>query len=157
MITHPLKFLVAACAALLLGPVVQTLSGTSDSSQGEFVAILAHASCAPWDGPAVAIEFYTTPTRCGEAKIARLNINLWRNLPLKAGQKFELSRATTTGVASLCARENQCEAAESGTVWIEEFEAGKSVSGRYEFSFQRAGRRAGKFRAKWCDLRMMCG
>ena len=119
--------------------------------------MLAHASCAPWDGPAVAIGFYTSPTRCGQAKFARLNINLWRDLPLKAGQKIELSSGTSKGGVSLCEKENQCEAANSGAVWIDSIEQGKSITGRYEFAFKKAGRLEGKFRATWCETRQLCG
>jgi len=149
-------WVLAGWAAILFCGAAQPLAGDSASNTGEFAAVLAHNSCAPWDGPAVAFEFYTSPTRCGQAKSARLNINLWRDLPLKAEQKFELARGTTAGAASLCARENQCEAAVSGTVWIEDVRADKSVSGRYELVFQKAGRLAGKFRAEWCRTHELC-
>jgi hypothetical protein len=149
--------LMAGCASIFLCAAVQPLAGDSPSGQSDYATVLAHDSCAPWDGPAVTLEFYTSPARCGEARSARLNINLWRGLPLKAGQKFELTRTATVGSASFCPQENQCEAAESGTVWIEGIEQRKSIAGRYEFAFRKAGRLAGKFRANWCQIRRLCG
>ena len=148
---------ITGCLASLVSLAAFPLAGDSPTEPQEYAAVLAYASCAPWDGPAVAIGFYTSPARCGEAKSSRLNINLWRGLPLKAGQRFELARATSVGSASFCPRENQCEAAESGSVWIESHEPGKSISGHYEFAFKKAGRVAAKFRANWCDLRQRCG
>jgi hypothetical protein len=154
--TRPGSPRISASMAALLFLAISPLAGHANSDSVDYVSVLAHHSCAPWDGPAVAIEFYTSPTRCGQGKSARLSINLWRNLPLKSGQKFELSHATSVGAASLCVKEGQCEAAESGTVWIEEFDSGKSVSGHYEFKFRKAGQLAGKFRASWCEIRQMC-
>ena len=147
---------IAVCIAALMVAGIELLAGGSPSSQNEYATVLAHRSCAPWDGPAVAIEFYTSPTECGRARSAQLNVNLWRNLPLKDGQKFELSRGTTDGSASLCARENQCELADSGAIWTDRIVQGKTVSGRYEFAFKRAGHVAGKFRAVWCENRQLC-
>jgi len=41
-------------------------------------------------------------------------------------------------------------------VWIEDVHAEKSVWGRYELVFQKAGRVAGKFHADWCRTRELC-
>jgi hypothetical protein len=155
--THLHRLLTAGTIAALYCAGAAPLAGNAHSEPSEYAAVLAHASCAPWDGPAVAIDFYSSPAQCGQAKSARLRINLWRELPLKAGQKLDLSRATSAGVASFCAQENQCEAADSGTVWIEGLEPGKSISGRYELAFKKRGGLAGKFRANWCKNRQLCG
>ena len=148
--------LFAELVALVLGAGVQKLDANLAAEENEYATVLASNSCAPWDGPAVAIAFYTTPTRCGQAKSARLSISFWRGLPLKEGQKYEFSGGASAGVATLCFEEGRCESAETGSVWIEGIEQRKSIAGHYEFIFKKAGHITGKFRAAWCPLPVIC-
>ena len=84
----PRSFLFAGLVAVVLGAGVQKLDANFAAEENEYVTVLASDSCAPWDGPAVVIAFYTTPTRCGQARSARLSISFWRGLPLKEGQRY---------------------------------------------------------------------
>jgi hypothetical protein len=156
------QWMILGFAALLFGLAARFLSSgraevqKEDRKEKEYETVLVHRACAPWDGPAVEIEFYASPARCGRPQASNLRIALWRNLPPKAGQKIEF-KGDRPGVASFCPQENQCEAAKSGTVEIESYEESKGASGRYDLEFTKAGRMTGRFRATWCAMRFLCG
>jgi hypothetical protein len=148
---------ILGSAAILVSVAALLISSSRANNQKEFDTALVHRSCAPWDGPAVQIEFYVSPARCGRPQVSNLRIALWRDLPPVAGQKMELGGNSKMGVASYCPQENQCEAAKSGSLVIESYEEGKGASGSYDLVFPKAGRLAGRFRAAWCAVRIRCG
>jgi len=152
-----LQWLALGLAAFLLVLAPRFFTSASSEDRKEFETALAHRACAPWDGPAVEIEFYDSPARCDHPPASRLRIALWRNLPPKAAQKIEFGGDEKSGVASYCPRENQCEPAKSGSLEIESYEEGKGAAGRYDLVFPKAGRLKGRFRADWCPIRTRCG
>lgn len=151
------KLWIAGGATALFALASLFLYTTRAEDRKEFETVLVHRACAPWDGPAIEFEFYTSAARCGQTKASALRIALWGILSLHAGQEIQLGRDPKLGTASYCPQENDCEAAKSGSLFIESFERGKGATGHYEFVFPKAGRRTGSFRAAWCDTRMMCG
>jgi len=148
---------IAGCAALLFIFAALFFYRARAEERMEFETVLVHTDCAPWDGPALEIEFYTSPARCDENRASILRISLWQNLPPRAGQKIQFGRDPKLGAAGYCPQENHCEAAESGSVFIESYERGKGASGRYDLKFPKAGRLSGRFRAAWCETRELCG
>ena len=151
------RWIILGFATLLFALAARFFFSGSADNRKEFETALVHRSCAPWDGPAVEMEFYTSPARCGAAQGSNLRIALWRDLPPKAGQKIDLGIESRSGAVSYCRQENQCERAKSATVEIESYEEGKGASGRYDLAFPKAGRMTGRFRAEWCVMHTRCG
>jgi hypothetical protein len=114
-------------------------------------------SCAPWDGPAIALNLSSTPLKCGKGDVIELSVHIWRELPLHDDQTFVLDEKSRWGGASYCkGGEQPCERATKGTIHIERFERGKGAEGTYELEFPKRGRVTGSFHAKWCEMRIMC-
>jgi hypothetical protein len=90
--------LIAGSAAFLFVLASLSLIAMRAEDRKGFETVLVHTSCAPWDGPAVEIEFYTSPARCDQNRASILRISLWRNLPPRAGQKISLGRDSRSGV-----------------------------------------------------------
>jgi hypothetical protein len=147
----------AAGVAVLFAFAVFFLYSTPAEDQTKYESVLVHTACAPWDGAAVEIEFYTSPARCGQNVASTLRIALWGTFSPPVGQEIRLGRDPKLGAATYCPQENKCEAARSGSIFIETYERGKGATGHYEFVFPKAGRRTGNFRAVWCETREMCG
>jgi hypothetical protein len=142
---------LAACACW-----VAVAAPPPDSTQFPYAGF--QASCAPWDGPAIVIAISRSPVECGEHRVYELNVSLWKDLPPHAGQTISLGSASNKGHASYCAGAGkQCEIAATGTVQFELFKSGKLAQGTYDFTFPKAGRLKGGFRAQWCASRVFCG
>jgi hypothetical protein len=113
-------------------------------------------TCAPWDGPALAVVLSNTPG-CAPLKAPYIQISLWRDLPPKAGQTFSFDIRSSNGQASRCIKPNECEAATSGSVVFDIVDEGKRAKGRYELHFKDGGIEGGSFEAEWCPNRALCG
>jgi len=113
-------------------------------------------TCAPWDGPALAVVLSNT-AGCAPLKFPYIQISLWRDLPPKAGQTFSFDIRSSNGQASRCLKANECEAATSGSVVFDIVDEGKSAKGRYELHFKDGGIEGGSFEAEWCQNRALCG
>ena len=113
-------------------------------------------TCAPWDGPALAVVLSNT-AGCASLKFPYIQISLWRDLPPKAGQTSSFDIRSSNGQASRCLKPNECEAATSGSVVFEIVDEGKKAKGRYELHFKDGGIEGGSFEAEWCQNRALCG
>jgi hypothetical protein len=113
-------------------------------------------TCAPWDGPALAIVLSNT-AGCAPLTFPHIQISLWRDLPPKAGQTFSFDIRNSNGQASRCLKPNECEAATSGSVVFDIVDEGKEAKGRYELHFKDGGIEGGSFEAEWCENRALCG
>ena len=115
-------------------------------------------SCAPWDGLAMDIRLSSRPLKCGDGDVVELTMYFWRELPLNDDRTFTLGEKTDWGGASYCKGGKQpCERATAGSIHIEKFTEGKGGEGTYEIVFRKLGRVRGKFNARWCQARTMCG
>jgi hypothetical protein len=141
-------------AVMLAAFLVACAPANGDNS---FPYARVERTCAPWDGPAVAIVLSNVAAKCGKQTLPHLNITLWRDLPPRAGQTIVFDNNGKAGRASYCPPAGSCEMAASGTVMIEKYVEGKSATGRYDFVFPKAGRITGTFQAAWCDTCPMCG
>ena len=113
-------------------------------------------TCAPWDGPALALVLSDT-TGCSPPKGPYVQISLWRDLPPRAGKTFSFDNRNSNGQASRCIKPNECEAAISGSVVFDVVDEGKRAQGRYELRFKDGGTESGSFEADWCQSRALCG
>jgi hypothetical protein len=131
---------------------------SAQSPKPTFSTGYIQASCAPWDGPAIAITLASRPFEPkSEPKPPSLNINIWKDLPLHDGQTLSLG-SSQTGSAIRCMKEGgACEVATSAEIRIDRFKAGSGASGHYEFHFKNGDTLSGAFDVKWVDVRMMCG
>ena len=119
---------------------------------------LIQRSCAPWDGPAIAITLATKPVECKRFPTSQyINMGVWRGLPIHSGQTVKFTEYSDIGFASRCANQDNCERAESGEITFDTFKEGTGTTGHYELHFKNGDTVTGRFDIKWCEFREMCG
>ena len=129
------------------------IAGDASFSRG-----LIQNSCAPWDGAAIAITLSPDVVQCERAPSGPfLSLGVWRGLPLHDGQVVKFDSRSDNGFASRCAKENDCQRAESGTIEFDKFKEGSGARGRYELHFKSGETVSGTFDVQWCKTRVMCG
>ena len=84
-------------------------------------------------------------------------MGVWRGLPIHAGQTVKFGNGSDAGFASRCAKEGDCQRAESGTIVFEKFEEGTGARGNYELHFKGGETVKGNFDVQWCKTRAICG
>ena len=140
----------------LVAVVAIAALGSTDDANYQYA--LVQNTCAPWDGAAMQITLANEPLQCQrEVHGAYLMLGVWRGVPLHAGQVVKFSPNENNGFASRCKKAGECQAAESGEITFDTVVAGKSATGRYELHFRDGTTMTGRFNAKWCQVRMMCG
>jgi hypothetical protein len=149
---HALRYVallsISACLNLLAVPT---------SADSPYSYALIRPSCAPWDGAAIEVTLTKEPAQCSRTDGPYLVIGVWRGLPLHDGQEVKFDSISSIGFASTCAKAGDCERAESGTVVFEKIQQDSSASGHYELHFKGSKTLTGKFNAKWCSDRILCG
>ncbi len=118
---------------------------------------LIEPSCAPWDGGAIELTLTKESAKCDRTDGPYLAIGVWKGLPIHSGQEVAFDSRSSVGFASQCAQAGDCERAESGKVFFDNVEQGKRANGHYELMFKGGKTLTGKFDAKWCDKRVVCG
>jgi len=119
---------------------------------------LIQSSCAPWDGPAIAITLSSETVHCDRAPSGPyLSMGVWRGLPLHDGQVVSFGRSSDNGYASRCAKENDCQRADSGTIEFEKYNEKSGAKGRYELHLKNGETVSGIFEVQWCNTRSICG
>jgi hypothetical protein len=147
----------ARCVDAVSAPGAATLATPPlPSATHHFPHATVAQTCAPWDGPALAVVLSNT-AGCAPLKVPYIQISLWRDLPPKAGQTFSFDIRNSNGLASRCLKPNECEAATSGSVVFDIVDEGKEARGRYELHFKDGGIEGGSFEAEWCQNRSLCG
>ena len=126
-------------------------------SQPSFPFGLIRASGAPWDGPAIDLRLTTELAECKKTGEPYIDIGVWRGLPIHAGQRVSFGQGSDAGFASRCARDGNCQRAESGWVEFESYKEGAGARGRYELHFKDGESLKASFEAKWCEERVVCG
>jgi hypothetical protein len=114
------------------------------------------SSCAPWDGPAIAISLTTKPAQCKRVIEPYISIAIWRGLPLHAGQVVNLNAGSGAGSVAFCAKEGNCILTQSATIVFDKYQEGTSAAGHYELQL-KDGVLKGRFEVKWCDEHVVCG
>jgi hypothetical protein len=137
---------------------VAAIAALGSTNDAKYQYALIQNSCAPWDGGAIQVTLANEPLQCqGEVHGAHLVLGVWRGLPLHAGQVVKFSPREDNGFASRCKKEDECEAAESGTITFDSVATGKGATGHYEVRFRDGRTITGRFDAKWCEVRELCG
>jgi len=127
------------------------------STASHFPYGLIQGSCAPWDGPAIAITLTAEPAQCDRVKGPYISMGVWRGLPIHAGQTVKFGSGSDAGFGSRCAKEGDCQRAEWGTIVFESFEESTRARGSYELHFKGGETVKGNFDAQWCKTRAICG
>jgi len=115
------------------------------------------SSCAPWDGPAIAITLTTEPAQCKRIAGPYLSLAIWRDLPIHEGQVVKFGPGSDAGWAALCVKEGDCKPAQSGTIIFDSYQERSGAAGRYELQFKDGETLKGNFTVKWCEERVICG
>jgi hypothetical protein len=137
----------------ILATALLVLAANPSFSRG-----LIQSSCAPWDGPAIAITLASETPQCERAPSGPyLSLGVWRGLPLRDGQVVKFGSGTDNGYASRCAKENDCQRADSGTIEFEKYNEKSGARGRYELHFKGGETVSGTFEVQWCNTRTICG
>ena len=137
--------------------VLLALGRVAFSSQSPFTYGLIQSSCAPWDGPAIEVTLTASPAQCERVTGPYIGIGVWRGLPIHSGQSVKFNDSSNAGFASRCAKEGNCERAESGSIIFEKYDERSGAQGRYELVFKGGEKIGGRFNAKRCKTRPFCG
>jgi hypothetical protein len=138
-------------------PLILTAVSTVIAVSTNFSRGLIQSSCAPWDGPAIAITL-AAETQCDRTPTGPyLSMGVWRGLPLHDGQVVKFDSRSNDGYGSRCSKENDCQRAESGTIEFEKYNEGSGARGRYELHFKSGETLTGTFEVQWCKTRTICG
>ena len=81
---------------------VVAIATTATSAPTAFSYGIIQSSCAPWDGPAIAMTLTTEPAQCKRTSAPFLSIGIWRGLPLQSGQVVKFAPGSDAGFASRC-------------------------------------------------------
>jgi hypothetical protein len=144
------QVLVAVVA--LLGVAANEASNNPKYSYG-----IIKRSCAPWDGPALALTVTPKEASC-ETGAPFLMINLY-DLPVETGKAYKIGvqGEIKIGQASRCPDGNTCKSADSGEVIFNSFEEEKGASGHYKLHFPDGTTLESDFKLKWCNNHELCG
>jgi hypothetical protein len=115
------------------------------------------SSCAPWDGPAIAITLTTEPAQCKRIAGPYVSLAVWRGVPIHARQVVKFGAGSDAGWGARCAKEGDCKSAQSGTLIFDNYQERSSATGQYELQFKDGGTLKGTFAVKWCEERVICG
>jgi hypothetical protein len=147
----------ARCVDAVSAPAAAMLATPSlPAATHHFPYATVVQTCAPWDGPALAVLLSNT-AGCAPLKPPYIQISLWRDLPPKTGKTFSFDIRNSNGQASRCLKPNECEAATSGSVVFDIVDEGKRATGSYELHFKDDSIERGSFEALWCESRALCG
>jgi hypothetical protein len=149
-------------AARLIGSwllVAFPVACTSNSIPGP-PAGLAHAAatptCAPTDGPAVAIYLAAAPVGSVEPPAPYLRIDVWQPLGRLAGRSWVLAGSEAEGSAWFYSTATDFEIATRGRVTINAVAPDNTIEGSADLTFPSAGRIRGGFRAAWLSRVVGC-
>ncbi len=133
------------------------IAASAKSDGPNFSFGIMQSSCAPWDGPAIALRLTTEPAECKKVSGPFLSISIWRGLPIHAGQAVNLDAGSGVGSVARCAKEGDCKLAQAATIVFDRYQQGASAAGHYEVQFKGGEILNGTFEVKWCEERVICG
>ena len=145
------KIITAAMLALT------AIAASAKEDGRNFSYGVMQSSCAPWDGPAVALRLTTEPAECKKLSGPFLSIAIWRGLPIHAGQTFNFGAGSNAGTVARCAKDGDCKLSQSATITFDKYQDRVSAAGHYELQFKDGEVLKGSFEVKWCEERVFCG
>ena len=137
--------------------VLTAIAAIATPAGSSFSYGIMQSSCAPTDGPAIAIMLTAEPAQCKRVTGPFLSFAIWRDLPIHAGQVFEFGSGSNAGYAARCEKELDCKVAQSAKITIDQYQERSSASGHYELQVKGGETLKGKFEVKWCEERVFCG
>jgi hypothetical protein len=151
----PTLFLIAILACQLGGPARQ-LPGAPAGLPHAY----AHRTCAPWDGPAVAV--YLTPVPLDTnvqfpPAMTYVQITIWRGLDRLPGTTLSWPTTEQIGSVNRCSGQRGCEQATRANVRFRSADSAGMLDGEVEATFPGGATTRGGFRARWRDERVFCG
>jgi len=147
---------------ILLTPIVVTLLGCGsvparDSLEsGPLSHAVAWRTCAPWDGPAVALVFAGDSVAAETPVRPYVEFRIDRSAELLSGQRVQFDGSgSDSGSAVICGATERCDPVKA------ELEFGTAappadLTGRYRVMLMGAWVQ-GAFRARWLARQEMCG
>ena len=150
--THVVIVAILAPALALTAMAAIAAAAGSSFSYGTM-----QRSCAPWDGPAIAITLTSEPAQCKRVSEPYISIAIWRGLPIHAGQVVNLDAGSGAGSVARCTKEGDCKLTQSATIVFDKYQEGASAAGHYELQFKGGEILKGSFEVKWCEERVLCG
>lgn len=133
-------------------------SAGAEDARGNFTDGIIQPSCAPWDGPAMAITLTQSPVDPKAfPKPPYLGINIWNELPLHDGQVLKFTYSSKLGSVTRCLKEASCEVATSAEVHVDSVKSGSGATGHYDIHFKNGDTVTGSFDVKWRDFHQRCG
>ncbi len=121
-----------------------------------FPAAFARASCAPTDGPAVAVEL-SESAKSEPLTPPLIRVYVYQSRSLASGKAWSLAAPYTEAIATFCSSETACENATRGTVRFDPTSSADILSGTLDAIFPTKGAVQGPFRAIWRTTQSMCG
>lgn len=118
---------------------------------------VAARSCAPNDGPAVAIYLTSTAVQTLQPSTPYLRVAVWQPLDGLRGRSWSLASGSSVGAAWFHSTATTFEIATRGSVTVTAVSADNRVEGNMDVTFPRAGRIRGGFKATWIAQTMLCG
>jgi len=119
-------------------------------------AVAAH-SCAPNDGPAVAIYLTSAAVQSLEPSTPYLRAAVWQPLDGLSGRSWSLASGSTQGAAWFHSTATTFEIAIRGKLTVTSVAPDNRVEGIIDVTFPRSGRIRGAFAATWVARTMLCG
>ena len=116
----------------------------------------ASRSCAPTDGPAVAIYLAPTSISALEPAPPYVRLQVWKPVNEIVG-KWSLSPGSADGSAAHFRPAGSIESAARGTVVVLAIGADSTVTGNVDLIFPSIGHVRGGFSARWVSRTFLCG
>jgi hypothetical protein len=141
--------------ALVLGTACDSLHRFGADSVPAYA--VAARSCAPTDGPAVAIYLTHEPVTSLEPTVPYFQVAIWQPLEEVSGRTWTVAGDLLEGSASYRPSSDRYEFATTGRIRIDAVSHENTVRGSVDLRFPTAGRVRGGFQATWLTTSMMCG
>jgi hypothetical protein len=115
-------------------------------------------TCAPWDGPAVALFLTDEPSTAAYPQPPYSGITVYRSVPEALGHRFDVGPATQDiGNAQICPAAGECQPVRAASVTFRGLAADSTVAITYRLELTSGRVITGQARARLHPLMEMCG
>jgi len=148
---------LAACRrSFAAGLVILACETPSDVAPPPYAALLQ--TCAPWDGPAVALFLTDVPAAASYPPPPYSAITIHRGIAAVLGHGFEVGSETRElGFGQICPADDECRPARSASITFSGMNADSTVQVAYRFELAQGGILKGKARARFHPEPALCG
>jgi hypothetical protein len=115
-------------------------------------------TCAPWDGPAVALFLTDQPAVATYPSAPYAAIMVYRSISAVVGHHFDVSpESQNLGQAQICPAVGECQPANGASVSFRELRADSTVEVEYRLDLAPNRVMTGKGRARFYPTAALCG